>query len=413
MRLLFLLFLLLSLPIAALVFLLALATSPVPEIERPATLKLADLERGRLIVESLDLKHLKEGEERRLRFGQEDMELALNWLLGSLGRGGADVAIDAQSLQVRASLRLYKWPRYLNLALAFRPQGDLLVPSGVRLGKVPLPARLTGKLLGALLAISPAAEQYRVVRDMLRKAVLQPGHLELTLVWHGAEFQKAMQAAGWNPAGMDRAALEPYRERLAATRGNDYATLLGAAFALARERSLKGDPVVENRSAITALAEAALGGRLFAGPGDKKLRRKGGAHLAGRDDFAQHFGLSAFIAVMGGEGVADLAGLYKEVRDAGAGSGFSFNDLAADKAGSRLGELATRSPETARRVQEMLAGTHDARLFFPEVKDLPEFMNPSQFERRFGGVGQPAYVKQVRAIEARIAALPLYRKLAK
>jgi len=404
------LFLLFLLPIATLVFLLALATSPAPEIERPATLNLADLERGRVIVESLDLKHLKEGQERRLRFGQEDMELALNWLLGTLGRGGADVVIDAQSLQVRASLRLYKLPRYLNFALEFRPQGDLLAPSGVRLGKVPLPAQFTGKLLGVLLAMSPAAEQYRVVRDMLRAARLEPKKLVLTLVWRGAQLRKAIQATGWKPAGMDSATLGPYRERLAATRSNDYAALLGDAFALARERSRRGDPVAENRNALTALAEVAVGGRLFASPDDREPRRKGGARLAGRGDFAQHFALSAFIAVMGGEGVADLAGLYKEVRDSSDGSGFSFNDLAADKAGSRLGELATRSPDTARLAQEKLAGTHDERLFFPMVKDLPEFMNKSQFEKRFGGVGQPAYIKQVREIEGRVARLPLYRE---
>ncbi|MDD5390117.1 MAG: hypothetical protein PHD37_12275 [Gallionellaceae bacterium] len=410
MRLFLWLFLLLSLPLAALAFLLALATAPVPEIERPATLKLADMERGRLIVESLDLRHLQEGQERRLRFGQEDMELALNWLLGTLGRGGADVVIDGHSLQVRASLRLYKLPRYLNIALAYQPQGDWLVPSELRLGKVPLPARYTGKLIGALLTISPAAEQYQVARDMLRAARLEPKKLVLTLVWHGAELRKAVQAAGWKPAGMDSAALEPYRERLAATRSNDYAALLGDAFALAQERSRRGDPVAENRNALTALAEAAVGGRLFVSPGDKKHRRKGGARLAGRDDSAQHFAISTFLAVMGGEGIADMAGLYKEVRDTSDGSGFSFNDLAADKAGSRLGDLATRSPETARRVQKVLAGSHDERLFFPPIKDLPEFMNQSQFEKRFGGVGQPAYVKQVREIEARIARLPLYRE---
>lgn len=403
------LFLLLTLVLAGLAFLSALATSPAPTIERPATLGLADLERGRAIVESLDLKNLKEGEERRLRFDQKDLSLALNWLAGSLGRGGAEVTIDADHLRVAASLRLYKLPRYLNLSLAFQPQGDILAPTHLRLGKVPLPAAFTGKLLGLLLTISPAAEQYRVVREMLRRAELRPGQLELTLVWRGAALRKAMKDAGWNPTGVDDVALELYRERLAATAGKDYAPLVGAAFALARERSRQGDPVAENRAAITALAEVVAGGRLLVGANDRKPRRKGGARLGGRGDFAQHFGLSAFIAIMGGKGVSDLAGLYKEMRDTSGGSGFSFNDLAADKAGSRLGEVATRSPESARRVQERLAGSNDERLFFPTVKDLPEFMNQSQFERRFGGVGHPAYVEQVKAIEARVAALPLYR----
>lgn len=403
------LFLLLTLLLAGLAFLLALATSPAPTIERPATLGLADLERGRAIVESLDLKNLKEGEERRLRFDQKDLALALNWLAGSLGRGGAEVTIDADHMRVAASLRLYKLPRYLNLSLAFQPQGNILAPTHLRLGKVPLPARFTGKLLGLLLTLSPAAEQYRVVREMLRKADLRPGRLELTLVWRGDALRKAMKDAGWNPIDVDDAALALYRERLAATPGRDYAQLVGAAFALARERSRAGDPVTENRTAITALAEVVAGGRLIVGTDDRKPRRKGGARLAGRDDFAQHFGLSAFISILGGEGVSDLAGLYKELRDERGGSGFSFNDLAADKAGSRLGEVATRTPESARRVQERLAETRDERLFFPEVKDLPEFMNTAQFERRFGGVGHPAYIKQVKEIEARVAALPLYR----
>lgn len=405
-----LLFLLLALGLSSLAFLLALATSPAPEVERPATLDLEDLERGRLIVESLDLKHLKEGQERQLRFAQRDLALALNWLAGSLGRGGAEVTISMTRLQVRASVRLYTLPRYLNLAVAFQPEGDLLLPTELRLGKVPLPARYAGKLIGALLALSPAAEQYQVARDMLRRAALRPGQLELTLVWRGEALQKAMRQAGWNPAGVDEAVLAPYRERLAAASSRDYAVLVGSAFALARERSRRGDPVVENRHALTALAEAAMGGRLFGGAEDGKPRPKGGARLDGRDDFAQHFGLSAFMAVMGGAGVSDLVGLYKEIRDSRHGSGFSFTDLAADKAGSRLGELATRSPETARRVQEKLAGAKDAGVFFPKVKDLPEFMNATQFERRFGGVGQPAYIKQVREIEARIAALPLYRQ---
>jgi hypothetical protein len=35
-------------------------------------------------------------------------------------------------------------------------------------------------------------------------------------------------------------------------------------------------------------------------------------------------------------------------------------------------------------------------------------MQQAEFERRFGGVGQPAYQKMLRQIEARIAKTPLY-----
>jgi len=410
MRLLFWLFLLFALVVASLAFLLALATSPAPEVERPATLGLAHLDRGRLLVESLDLKHLKEGEERRLRFGQQDLSLALNWLVGSLGQGGADVAIDARRLQVRVSLRLYKLPRYLNLVLAFRPQGDLLVPSALRLGKVPLPAQFSGKLIGALLAISPAAEQYRVARDMLRAARLEPGKLVLTLIWRGAELDQAMHDPRWNLTGVDTTVLEAYRARLARNPATAGAILLGDVFTLARERSRQGDPVAENRAALVALAETAYGSHLLPNGETGKARHHGTVLLAGREDSAQHFALSAFISVLGGEGIADLAGLYKELRDTRDGSGFSFTDLAADRAGSRLGEASVRTPESARKVQAVLAGVRDERVFFPRIQDLPEFMNQSQFEKRFGGVGQPAYLKQVREIEARIAKLPLYRE---
>ncbi len=410
MRLLLWLLFLLVTGLATLIFLLALATSRTPGIEHPTRISLADLDRGRRIIESLDLKHLQEGQARQLNFAAQDLELALNWLAGSLGRGGADVVIDGKSLEIRASLRLYTLPRYLNLTLNFRPAGKVLQPARLLLGKVPLPAELTGKLLSALLALSPASEQYQVLRSMLRGARIWPGQLQLDLVWQGEAMKKAMASSAWSPSGIDSAALEPYRERLAGVSGRDFAKLLGVAFALAKQRSVQGDPVAENRSAITVLAETALGGRLFASPQDLKPRRKGGAVLMGREDFAQHFALSAFLSVVGGEGVSNLAGLYKELRDARQGSGFSFTDLAADQAGSRLGDHATRSPELARRLQTRLAGSQDAGLFFPKVQDLPEFMNQSQFERRFGGVGQPAYQAQIKEIEARIARLPVYRE---
>ena len=90
--------------------------------------------------------------------------------------------------------------------------------------------------------------------------------------------------------------------------------------------------------------------------------------------------------------------------DARQGSGFSFADLAADRAGTRLGLLALRDPQgfQARLAQ----GLEEADLL-PDVSDLPEFMPEAEFKRRFGGVGAPAYQAMLREIEARLDRLPL------
>ena len=101
--------------------------------------------------------------------------------------------------------------------------------------------------------------------------------------------------------------------------------------------------------------------------------------------------------------------MYKEIEDSHGGSGFSFNDIAADRAGTRFGELATTSDNGAQKVQRLLtAGLHESDIM-PEVKDLPEYMQEIEFKRRYGGIGSPAYIKMTNEIERRIAALSLYR----
>ncbi len=131
--------------------------------------------------------------------------------------------------------------------------------------------------------------------------------------------------------------------------------------------------------------------------------------LAGRTDFPQHFTISAALTATAGSPLSDAVGLYKEVDDARRGSGFSFNDIAADRAGTRFGALAMAGPDARARLETVLArGLREADLI-PDVRDLPEFMAEPEFLRRFGGVGAPPYRRMMADIEQRIAALPLYR----
>ena len=185
--------------------------------------------------------------------------------------------------------------------------------------------------------------------------------------------------------------------------------ILSALFTLARERSGSGDAAQENRAAIVTLAFYVNGRGLGAIiPAAKTWRipapRK--VLLSGRDDFPKHFLISGAIAAAAGSPLSDAIGLYKEVADSRGGSGFSFNDIAADRAGTRFGELAVRSP---RALQDAMARVADERTYMPDVADLPEFMSEAEFKQRYGGIGAPRYNEMMAEIERRIAALAIVK----
>jgi hypothetical protein len=178
------------------------------------------------------------------------------------------------------------------------------------------------------------------------------------------------------------------------------------------ERSAGNDVSVENRAAILVLAFYVKGTGLAAiaptaAQWPKPARRT--VTLAGRDDFPKHFLISAAIAAEAGSPLADAVGLYKEVDDSRGGSGFSFNDIGADRAGTRFGEIASQSPERARKLAQALASGVQEDDFMPDVADLPEFLPEAEFKRRYGGIGGPGYKNVMATIEARVASRPLLR----
>jgi hypothetical protein len=399
-------FLLLGLPLFLAVVLFVALTDAQPSLSRSAEIRMADLERGKAIIDSLGLRRMREGDVRQLALSESDLNIGVNYLAHRLVGGSADVRIALSQLVVRASVPLRGWGRFVNLQWVMGPGAEVLDLAELRVGKLALPAGLSQRLLPWLIDSSPYGEEFAAARTLLDSATLSDGSLALHFTWRRAAVEQLMQGGGIK--GGDAATLSAYRDHLNKVRRGDFPVLLGEVFALAKQRSRNGDPVLENRAALNSLAERVLGSRLMSQQGIARTDRKGEVRLAGRVDFAQHFALSAFLAATGGEGLSEMAGLYKELKDAQGGSGFSFNDLAADRAGSRFGKAATRSRVQALKMQELLALAKSSESFFPQVDDLPEFMPQQEFEKRFGGVGQPAYQRMIEQIEARIAGLPIY-----
>ena len=114
--------------------------------------------------------------------------------------------------------------------------------------------------------------------------------------------------------------------------------------------------------------------------------------------------VSAALALLSNESLSDAAGLLKEELDAGeGGSGFSFSDLLADRAGTLFALAATRDKKSARRMQDRLAAGFDIDEVFPPAADLPEGIQDAELQAKYGGVGGEEYMGVIREIERRLA----------
>lgn len=134
--------------------------------------------------------------------------------------------------------------------------------------------------------------------------------------------------------------------------------------------------------------------------------------LEGRTDLAAHFLVSATTALVAERATADALGLGKELADADAGSGFSFADLAADRAGVQLIERGGASPARLALLLRRLARTSQAEALMPAIDDLPEGLDEAAFRAAYGSVESEPYRALVAQIDARIDACALHRALA-
>lgn len=125
-------------------------------------------------------------------------------------------------------------------------------------------------------------------------------------------------------------------------------------------------------------------------------------------DRTKHSCLSPVLAVLSDEAASGAFGPLKEELDAyGGGSGFSFADLLAVRAGTACGPRALRPPRGWHRIARR--AVFGSRSSFPPPADLPEGLPDAQLQRRYGGVGGEGSHRLIEEIERRVAACVVYR----
>lgn len=403
------------LAIAALFVALLMVIDETPKLERSARLTPAQIERGKRIFEQNDPRRLKAGALASARFEQRDLSLALNYFVNQFYGGIADIAIEDGRARVDATFSLpgNSLQRFLNISVVLSQTDALPQVERLILGKLMLPGFIVDHGIKTLIASQLPAGQWAVIENMIDKVEFKPHRMAIAYRWKN-DLPSRMSAMLFSEE--DRLRIETYQQHLVQIASGtqnpvSLTALTRPLFRIARARSSSGEAIAENRALILVLAFY-----VNHRPLDKILASKSKqarpswriVTLNRRTDLTKHYTISAMLAAYAGTPLADAIGLYKEIDDSKGGSGFSFNDLAADRAGTRMGEIAVSNAARARRLQRFLETAAESDIM-PKTADLPEFLAAAEFKRRFGGLHDARYLKLTAEIETRIEALPISR----
>lgn len=301
--------------------------------------------------------------------------------------------------------------RWLNIRAQTSGTSEGIPPFAVRIGALSLPGwlsrlglgvaqrRLAGED-GALPPIDTIVRSISVREDTLTAQVVLP---QGNLLAH-------VRATGV-PAIDDRAVATIYCQLAEQQRSDPDPLLahqLGRALAAA-EPSPEG-----HRSALVALALLSVGpeaGKVTGGS-EGAIGKCAGAPvrltLQGREDWAKHWALSAALETTTGGRISAAIGEWKELADTLAKgpllgpndpSGFSFVDLASDRAGILTARQLT-DPDRLAAAREKLLAAQDDMLLPQAALSLSDGMNDADFAARYGATDDPRFERKVDSIDA-------------
>lgn len=391
--------------------LVILVTQGEPLVPGSSALDEAQRAWARGWIKTHDPRRRPYGKRTVVAVSEAEASLLANYLISRLGPGQAQVRIGPGRAELLASIGLPWNPggAWLNLGLDLAVAGGLPQVQAARVGGLPLPQ-------GLAKALAERAMEGLSRARVLESLDLTPGRAVVAYTWR----RGVLDTVGTHLlAPDDQARVLFYQaEALAlAAKGPagkplPLADLLTRLLVRAQARSLGADPVAENRAVLAATAAFAnrrLVRDLDAGDSGAAAPPMPQVLLRGRGDLAQHFATSAAVAAQGSSLISDAVGLYKELTDANGGSGFSFADLAADRAGVRFAELATGGRDGALRVQRAAASGLAEDDFMIDIQGLPESIGKGRFQRLYGGTQGAGYRALVEKTEARIGRLPVHR----
>ena len=398
------------------VIIVLFAVSDQPDVKLDWSLSHEDVLRAQKILR--EGSKTKPDEIGVLELSKEDLNLAANYLLNRYTKSAVEISLKENKLKfiVTATLPENALGKYLNVTIRLGNIDGNPLPNLTKFkaGKLLLPSSAAAYLIDYGIRHSSLNNYFLLATRQIQAVKIEP---EKITIRYFSNLETLIQTRQLFTPISDKTAFNDYQAKLTEiVTQHDHkwrlslADLLKPLFAMAYQRSNLNNVVEENKMVILAVNDYVNKYETRKFISTKNLTtRYYPAYMYKRSDLAQHFiGSAALTASMNGQ-LSKVVGEEKELSDAEAGSGFSFVDLAADKAGTRFGELATASPEKARKLQKAISEIKDYRDFMPDPTDLPEHMNAAEFKSRYGSTSSPEYQKLSQEIDGRIAAIAIYK----
>ncbi len=402
-----------------------------PHVAGGAPLTPKDVDRAKRLIKQHNPRNIKDKEVKQLIVTQRDLDVLLRYTLARFPvmekKFHPGVVIDSGKAKLTFTIALPSNPlgKYVNMVVTLSDTNRDKMVKKITIGHLTLTGwMLEPVMLGfeQILKKTNVLPEVTKIAQAVKTVNFEPQKLLLVYEWRtdvSEQIKKKGQELLIPPAERER--LLAYDEKLVqisnAIQGKtvSLATFLSQSFGYAMVRSqTSGDPIAENRSSIIALSLFVNRIPITLLVGDKgarsiDARKKTNIILKNRSDLTLHFMVSAAMAAFTNSELANAAGLFKEIDDSKGGSGFSFVDLLADRAGVRLAEKSVGDVQSALKVQQVLSTAMTESVFMPDIQGLNEGLMEKTFKHRYGDLDSTTNGRIKADIENRIDSCALYR----
>lgn len=412
-----------------------------------------DIARIKQLIKNQDIHHLKQGQTRQLNLSERDVDIILLTALSFFTKSDQNSRIKSHLKQGRLTINLsFKLPdnqyaQYSNVSVSLKNSSQPLASHLIEIdqlnfGQLSIPGYLLTPIWNFSKQYLQKTDEYKQLSKSLQAIQITQKQVSLiyTADWNSLK-QLKQRGQTLLISKNEKYKIQLYQQQLMQIMNQididnkfkyqanvklSLSEILRPMFQLALRRSSENKnsnehslkqfttAVDENKALLFVIAVYASGKNMdnfIAKPAYRQMPIRSArlkSTLRNRVDLMQHFSISAFLSSAVGDSLAYATGVFKEISDSKGGSGFSFADLAADRAGVEFGTLAIQSEATALFLQQHMSESSNEDDYMPGISHLPEGLSELTFKKRYGTTEDARYKKMQSELNKRILLCQLY-----